>query len=184
MADHQDLVAASAHVVGYVQAADPGAIGAGKVWVDTTDGILNYRMFVRNSGDTGWEAVERETSYMLTITTTDAVATELLMGGAGGNQMVLPDDTTWFFEIHLAARRTDVDNESAGYIARGVIDRNAGVTALVGAVTYVYTNEDVGAWAITVDADAPNDALRIRGTGAAGSTVDWKAKVFITEVTG
>ena len=53
MADHKDLTAASVHVVGYQQVNDPGAIGAGRVWLDT-----NYSpavMRVRNSSNSGWD---------------------------------------------------------------------------------------------------------------------------------
>lgn len=184
MADHRDLTAPSGHVVGYVQAGDPGAIGAGKIWVDITDGLNNYKMFVRNAGDTAWESIERPSCWMMEIVTVDAALTEMLLGGLGGTRLVIPDDTTWFFEIHVCARRTDGDNESAGYVRRGVIDRNAGVTALVGAVSLVYTQEDSGAWDITVDADAGNNALRLQATGEVGKNIQWMAKIFITEAMG
>ncbi len=184
MVDHNNLVTTSLHPPGYKQTADPGAVGAGRQWAYDEYGDDNVVLNLRNAGDLGWCPVPRDYCWILTITTTDATITELLMNGAGGDQMVLPDDTTWFFEIHAAARRTDADNESAGYVWRGVIDRNAGVAALVGAVTAVYTNEDTAAWSMTIDADVANDALRVRATGEVGKTISWKAKVWITEVTG
>jgi hypothetical protein len=53
MAHHAD--ATSIHLFAYVQDADPGAIGAGKAWVDTT-GATNL-LKIRNAADSGWEDV-------------------------------------------------------------------------------------------------------------------------------
>ncbi len=53
MADHKDLTAASGHVIGYQQVTDPGAIGAGKVWLDTT--YIPSVMRVRNADNSGWD---------------------------------------------------------------------------------------------------------------------------------
>lgn len=40
-----------------VQSNDPGAAGSGAVWIDTTNGTSNWRMFVRNSNNSAWELV-------------------------------------------------------------------------------------------------------------------------------
>lgn len=53
MAAHADLT--SVHLFAYVQDADPGAVGAGKGWVDTT-GATNV-LKIRNAADSGWETV-------------------------------------------------------------------------------------------------------------------------------
>jgi hypothetical protein len=121
--------------------------------------------------------------YILRNVTTDATQTELFIDGAS-TRAGLPDDTTWFFRVHVVARRTDADDESAGYIFEGVIDRNAGTTALVGTVAKTIMAEDNAAWDVDVDADATNDSLRIQVTGEAAKTVRWVAKVDTTEVTG
>ena len=54
--EHTDIVAANVHVVGYVQSGDPGAVGAGKAWIDTMLGTGLWVLKVRNAGDTGWES--------------------------------------------------------------------------------------------------------------------------------
>jgi hypothetical protein len=46
--NHQDIRPA------YVQTTDPGAVGAGVFWVDTSSFVLK----VRNSGDTGWNDIK------------------------------------------------------------------------------------------------------------------------------
>lgn len=55
MAEHNELTAAAAHVPGYVQDADPGAIGADKFWGDTTGSSEdNFIPKLRNTSDDGW----------------------------------------------------------------------------------------------------------------------------------
>ena len=57
MAIHKNLTGETAtHPFAYKQSADPGAVGAGKGWIDTTSGPP-YQLKVRNSGDTAWETV-------------------------------------------------------------------------------------------------------------------------------
>jgi hypothetical protein len=57
MAKHQDLDAEKAHVPGFFQDTDPGAIGPGKLWIDTSGGSGNWEMKLRNATDDGWEAI-------------------------------------------------------------------------------------------------------------------------------
>lgn len=47
----------SSHPPGFVQSGDPGAVGAYKVWVDTSAGTGLWVTKVRNAADTGWETV-------------------------------------------------------------------------------------------------------------------------------
>lgn len=54
---HSGLTGTNLHVpFHYIQDADPGAVGAGKYWLDTNSGpplVLSRR----NAGDTGWDAI-------------------------------------------------------------------------------------------------------------------------------
>lgn len=56
MSKHEELDTVDHHKVGYVQSGDPGAIGTGKVWVDTSGGVGNWLLKIRNAADTGWES--------------------------------------------------------------------------------------------------------------------------------
>lgn len=183
MAIHSELTGASLHIPGYVQAADPGAIGANMLWLENDKGDNNFQARIRNAGDTDWAVPVPQFLVTWIGTTTDATPTEIFLDGSAVRQSVASDSTI-MFEIFVAARRTDVDNESAGYIFRGVIDNNAGTTALVGAVTAVYTNEDTAAWAVAVTADNVNDALVITVTGENAKTISWKAIGILVEVIG
>lgn len=47
---HHDFTDDQLHVPGYIQASDPGAVGAGKLWFNTATNVLS----IRNAGDTAW----------------------------------------------------------------------------------------------------------------------------------
>jgi hypothetical protein len=99
-------------------------------------------------------------------------------------KILIPEDTTWFWTLRVAARRVDGDNESAGYELRGVIDNNSGTTALVGSVTSVYTNEDQSAWNVAVTVDNTDDELVITVTGEVSKTIRWVGILEIVQVMG
>jgi hypothetical protein len=107
-------------------------------------------------------------------------------GNAQGaaNSIVLPSDSTFFFEARIVARRTDADGESAAYILQGCIDNNAGTTALVGSVTKTVIAEDTAAWDVSATADDSNATLLINVTGEGGKTISWVAHVRTVEVVG
>jgi len=115
--------------------------------------------------------------------TADATPVELFLDGVD-DRLVIPADTTWLFSILVAARRTDVDGESAGYKFEGVIDNDAGTVALVGAVTKIVLAEDTVAWDFNVTADDANNSLKLEATGEAAKTIYWVAVTTIVQVTG
>ena len=132
---------------------------------------------------------DAQTSLMVVRNqTNDATQTELCLNGSflPGERMTIADDTTWFFEINLVARRTDVNDESAIYKFEGAIDRNTGAasTTLVGTVAKTVYSEDTPAWDATVEADTTNGALVIKVTGESPKVINWVARVETTEVTG
>lgn len=54
---HSSLSGVNLHVPGYRQDADPGAVGAGKYWIDSSAGTGSWTLKVRNAADTGWESI-------------------------------------------------------------------------------------------------------------------------------
>ncbi len=136
-----------------------------------------------NTGDAQWGLM------VLRRQTMDATATVLTSDGslpASNNQIVLPNDGTCIFRIDVVARRTDADNESAGYAFQGVIDRNAsaGTTALVGTPSKTVLGEDVAAWDANIAVDATNGGLSVTVTGEAAKTINWVAVARLVEVVG
>lgn len=120
------------------------------------------------------------TSASALVLTADAAA------ASATNQVVLPDDSAFAFRILVVARRSDVDNESAGYEFTGVIDRNATAasTAFVGTPVKNVLAEDTVAWDVNVTANTTKGCLTITVTGQAGKTINWVATVWTSEVTG
>jgi len=59
MAIHPEIVDENLHAPGYVSASDPGAVGAGFMWIDTSGGADLWIANVRNAADDGWEEVGR-----------------------------------------------------------------------------------------------------------------------------
>ena len=55
--EHSTLTPSEIHQPGYITNVDPGAVGAGKVWIDTSSGAGNWITKIRNAADTGWETV-------------------------------------------------------------------------------------------------------------------------------
>ena len=50
---HKDVSGLDIHVNSYIQSSDPGAVGAGIAWLNT----VSKRQYVRNSTNSGWDAV-------------------------------------------------------------------------------------------------------------------------------
>lgn len=121
---------------------------------------------------------------VLRNSTSNNSQTELFLNGSSV-RLVLSNDTSWIFDCKIVARRTDADNESAGYLLEGMIDRqtNAASTALVGTVTKTVYSEDSD-WDVTAEADSTNGALVIKVTGETSKTIRWAASCRTVEVTG
>jgi len=117
--------------------------------------------------------------------TTNATPAELFLDGSS-LQCVLQNDSTYFFSIEVAARRTDADGESAAYKLEGCIDRNANAasTALVGTVLKAVLAEDNTAWDVSATADTTNGALALTVTGEAAKTIYWVSYIKLVKVTG
>jgi hypothetical protein len=155
--------------------------------------IANHRGEQALSGDDGFgNGGAQTTAYVQIKQTVDATPIEMTVDGAvasgavitTANRYILEDDTTYMFDIRLAARRTDVDNESAGYKISVLADRNAGTTALVGSEIKTIQSEDTPAWDVAVDVDAANNSLRVTVTGEALKTIRWVAFWRIVKVQG
>lgn len=115
--------------------------------------------------------------------TTNNSATELFLDGSSG-VLVIPNDTTWAFDVLVVARRTDANNESAQYHFSGCIDNNANTVALVSTVTSLSSKEDDSSWDCTCTADNSNKSLKINVTGATSKSINWVAHVRIVTTTG
>lgn len=126
-------------------------------------------------------------NYILRRETTDATQTELSIDGAAPGsttRIILPNNHAYAFRGQAIARSTTGDVKTwqiSGTIKRGA---NAAATAIVGAVTITVEDQDAGAsaWALDLDADTTNGSLRVRGTGAAATTIHWGIELTSFEI--
>lgn len=126
---HRSITGVDLHVPGYVQAGDPGAVGAGKLWLDTDDNTL----YVRNAANSAWLALDTTTAAALaahlgdTADAHDASAISILDAAADfaatdveGALAELQGDA----EAHAAAA-----DPHAGYLLESLLDTKGDMIA-------------------------------------------------------
>jgi hypothetical protein len=121
--------------------------------------------------------------------TTDATATVLTSNtsaAATTNQVILPDNSAYYFKGSITAGVTGAGN-SAMWSFEGGIKRGAGVgtTVLVGTPVLNVVAQDAGAstWVVALTANTTNGGLAVTVTGQASTTIRWVCKVETTEMT-
>jgi hypothetical protein len=126
--------------------------------------------------------------YQLKAATTNATQTTLSTDGnalSSTNRLFIPNDTTCILVARIVARRTDVDNESLGYIMQGVVDNNSNFVDWVGgAPTSTMLIKDSAPWSVGMTIDNTNKAVNIFVTGEAGKSIRWMAHVELIKIRG
>lgn len=140
-------------------------------------------VFASNVGDA------QTGTLVLRNSTTDATPTVVTTNGTAAgttNQVILPNNSAYYFKVRVIAGVTGAGNTKA-WTLEGAIKRGAGVgtTAIVGTVTTTIVAADVGAatWTVTATADTTNGGLAITVTGQASTTIRWVAKAETAEMT-
>jgi hypothetical protein len=147
----------------------------------------NFVIASRNSGSISGGS---QTSILpLSAATTDATPTVLVSNSSaasGTNQVILPNNSAYFFRGEVISGVTG-GGDTKGWTIEGVIKRGAGVgtTALVGTPTVTSMYADLGAatWAIAVTADTTNGGLRVTFTGQASTTIRTVCRINTVEMT-
>ena len=128
-------------------------------------------------------------TYILRCTTTDSTPTTLTSNSGAAsttNQVILPNDSTFFFRAHIVGRRSDTDNECAAFIFEGCADRNtsANTVLFVGAPSKQTLARDVSSWNSNAVVDTVNGGISFTVTGESNKTIRWVATVQTVEVSG
>jgi hypothetical protein len=133
--------------------------------------------------------ISQSALLVLGVQTTDATATALrsdTSAASGTNQVILPNNSAYYFRGEVVAGVTGGGNTKGWYV-EGVIKRGAGVgtTALVGTptVTSLYADAGASTWALTATADTTNGGLAITFTGQASTTIRCVCQLRTTEMT-
>jgi len=120
--------------------------------------------------------------------TTDATPTVLTATNAGPtavNQIILPNNSAYYFTGEVVAGVTGGGN-TKGWTIAGVIKRgaNAAATTLVGStVTSPYGDAGASTWTIALTADTTNGGLAVTFTGQLATTIRCVAQIRTTEMT-
>lgn len=117
-------------------------------------------------------------------TTTDATATEILLGGVAAQRCVLLANSAFMFSMQVIAGVTAA-GVTAGWTVTGVIKRGATAasTALVGVPTVTSVGTDVsGPALVAVSADTTNGSLNLTVTGVAATTIKWNVTGTLSEM--
>ncbi|MFJ6311347.1 hypothetical protein [Pseudarthrobacter oxydans] len=140
-----------------------------------------YGSRARASGMFAAAGDAQELDWTLRAATTDGAGKFLQPTGVSFLP-ALPDNTTWAFELTVAARSDT--GESAAYKVTGAIDRGTGAatTALVGTPTVTVLAEDAAAWNITAGAGTGDGSLRFTVTGEAAKNIRWVGRLNVTQV--
>ena len=156
----------------------------------TTRGIAGNMAFAPcNVPITSSAGVSQGAMLVIARQTTDATATVLTSdtsAASGTNQVILPNNSAYYFKGAVIAGVTGAGN-TKGWSIEGVIKRGAGVgtTALVGTptVTSLYADAGAATWAVTATADTTLGGLKITVTGQASNTIRWVCELDTTEMT-
>ena len=156
----------------------------------TTRSITGYTVFPACFGAVSYSSGNSQAALLiLGKETTNATATVLTSDGSGAsgtNQVILPNNSAYYFRGEVVSGVTGGGNTKGWYV-EGVIKRGAGVgtTALVGTPTVTSNYADAGAstWTIAVTADTTNGGLAITFTGQASTTIRTVCQIRTTEMT-
>jgi len=109
-------------------------------------------------------------------TTTNNTQSELFLDNSSA-RAILPSGSTWFGHLYITGTKSDYSEIISACRLVGIYRNTSNNTALIGSVLTIGTDQLVGspAWTIDVDADDTNESLRIRATGAASTTIYWRA---------
>lgn len=158
------------------------------VWA-TTRSIQGNNVF--SSGNPLGSSAGLSQTGLITLATqtTNATATVLTCDGSaasGTNQVILPNNSAYYFRGSVIAGVTGAGNAKA-WSFEGAIERgaNAASTAIIGTAIVNTIAQDAGAstWTIAVEADTTNGGLKVTVTGQASTTIRWVCKIETTEMT-
>ena len=155
----------------------------------STRGIEGISVFGSQTPLGGTLGLAQSSLLVLAVQTTDATATVLRSNASAAstnNQVILPNNSAYYFKGSVIANVTGAANGAAwsieGAIMRGA---NAASTVLIDtpSVNRVATSAGATAWVVAVTADTTNGGIAVTVTGVAATTIRWVCKLETTEVT-
>jgi len=104
------------------------------------------------------------------------------LGEGATNRINIAANTAWLFTVNVIAKTADSANVKI-WTRRGLIANDGGSTT-ISALDTIGTDSVIGTLgaSIAITADDTNDALKVEATGVAATTIDWVARIDITQV--
>jgi len=152
----------------------------------TAKGYYGNANGIRLKHATGVYPNQQGAYYVLGYTTSDATPIALntsVWTPSSTNQIVLPNNSAFFFSGTCIAREQAADGTDVGaWEFKGAIRReaNAGTTTLIKSTIDEF-NVPTG-WSLALSADTTNGCLKIQATGVAATDIRWVATVQTSEV--
>ena len=172
----------------HINNSNYGFIGSGSF--GATRGITSYHVFPACNFPVAFSSgVSQAGLLILGRETTTATATVLTCdsnAASGTNQVILPNNSAYYFKGSVIANVTGAASGAAwsfeGAIMRGA---NAASTVLIGTpvLNRIAVSSGASLWSIALTADTTNGGLAVTVTGVASTTIRWVAKLETTEVT-
>ena len=178
----------SATIPGGTSVTADGSYSHASGYRSHTLGMYGVRVYA--SGYYAASEYAQDIDLIVRATTTDATQATLTSDAAAAsttNQLVLLNSSAYQVEGQVIARQNTTGDCSAwkfsALVKRGA---NAAATAIVGSVTTTAVANDTNAatWALAVDADTTNGALRVQFTGEAAKTIRTTCTLHVVQTVG
>lgn len=137
---HKVLTTTDLHVPGYIQATDPGAVGAGILWVDTS--TTPYGLKIRNAGNSAWvvSGADAALHYLVTQTEASLPNSTVAAKNTDGSGLTWTDNAQYVGALAIA---TFVNAVASGLTPHA--DCQCATTVALPAGTYANGSSGVGA---------------------------------------
>jgi hypothetical protein len=120
---------------------------------------------------------------VLRASTTNETTTKLTMG-SDTRQVILPNNTAYFFSGTCVARESATNGTDMGaWEFKGCIRREGTAASTTLVTSTINEFSAPTGWSIALSADTTNGGLKVEVTGAAATNVRWVATVHTSEVT-
>ena len=164
------------------QASANGAYAFGGSAISNIIGKFAYSSFgtinVNGDAQSGLFVLKRAST-----SATSVVLTTNVSAASTNNQVILPNNSAFTFNILVVARQSAAGGTaSASWQITGLIRREGTAASTTLVASTVTTISNVPAWTIAVTADTTNGGLAITATGAAATNIQWVATAQTSEV--
>ncbi len=173
----------------------PLSPSAGDEWLDSNTGV-KYTYFDDGSS-LQWVEMESDISisvssgstassaysnqYTMTGTTSNAVETEIFIGGVAGARIPVAVNTSMHYTLDFVCRHAD-HASGASFMLKGMVKNVDGTVSDVGMLYELIVVRTDPSLSVDVRSDNTNDTLNVYVTGNSSKVVNWKCAVSTVEV--